>query len=101
MWSCCKEEVDIKRKSPAKATASGSATAGPSDAPHEGDFEEDIDTRKTTQAFSQNEKDDSFAKATADDCVIVMRQLGPYLLATDDVHCGGADVTFAGVYVKR
>jgi hypothetical protein len=95
-------EIDIKRKSPIKAEASGSATYGQGDATHEGDIEGDIDTRNGTQAFAYStDKDVPFAKATADDCAVVMRQLGPYLLVNDDINCGGANVTFAGIYTKR
>lgn len=95
-------ELTIKRTSPVKADLSGSATYGQGDATNTGDLAGDIDTRKDTQAFAYStDKDVPFAKATVEDCAVVMRLLGPYLLVNDDINCGGANVTFAGIYTKR
>lgn len=95
-------QIDIKRKSPIKGDLSGSATYGQGDAMNTGDLGADIDTRKDTQAFAQDADGDvPFSKATGDDCAVVMRQLGSFLLVVDDVLCGGANVTFAGIYTRR
>jgi hypothetical protein len=34
------------------------------------------------------------------DCKVTMRLLGKYLIASDNNNCGGANVTFSGVYRK-
>lgn len=41
------------------------------------------------------------AKADQYDCVVRFRRLGPYLVAADNMFCGGHNVTFTGVYTKR
>jgi hypothetical protein len=41
------------------------------------------------------------AKAGAFGCVVRLRRLGPYLVAADNLDCGGHNVTFTGVYTKR
>jgi hypothetical protein len=34
-------------------------------------------------------------------CKVTMRLLGRYLLVADNLHCGGVNVTFSGVYLKK
>jgi hypothetical protein len=34
-------------------------------------------------------------------CVVRLRRLGPYLVAADNLSCGGHNVTFTGVYTRR
>lgn len=41
----------------------------------------------------------SFEKAGT--CAVRMRRLGPYLLVEDNNACGGANVSFSGIYVRR
>ena len=36
-----------------------------------------------------------------DDCRVTLRLVGPYLLAADNKRCGGANVTFDGVYRRK
>ena len=35
------------------------------------------------------------------DCKVWMRRLGPYLLVSDNENCGGANVSFQGVYTRK
>ncbi len=35
------------------------------------------------------------------DCVVRLKRLGPYLVAADNLNCGGHNVTFSGIYTKR
>ncbi len=35
------------------------------------------------------------------DCKVSMRLVGKYLIAADNLNCGGANVTFSGVYRRR
>lgn len=44
---------------------------------------------------------ESFEKAPESICAARMRRLGPYLLVEDNKACGGMNVTFSGVYVRR
>jgi hypothetical protein len=34
------------------------------------------------------------------DCEVTIRRRGPYLVVSDNLRCGGVNVTFSGVYVK-
>lgn len=42
----------------------------------------------------------AFADSEEPACRIVLRLLGPYLLARDNGQCGGMNVTFSGIYRK-
>ena len=37
----------------------------------------------------------------ADGCTVVLERRGPYLLANDNARCGGHNVRFAGIYLRR
>lgn len=43
----------------------------------------------------------SFDKAPKDRCAVRMRRVGPYLIVEDNAACGGANVSFTGLYIKR
>lgn len=43
----------------------------------------------------------SFDAAPNDRCVARLRRIGPYLLVEDNNNCGGMNVSFSGLYVKR
>lgn len=34
-------------------------------------------------------------------CKVTMRLIGKYLIASDNLNCGGANVSFSGVYIKK
>jgi hypothetical protein len=42
-----------------------------------------------------------FAGDTPDECRVVLTLLPPFLLAADNMNCGGMNVSFTGVYRKR
>ena len=42
-----------------------------------------------------------FAGSDPDDCRVKLTLLPPYLLAADNLNCGGANVSFIGVYRKK
>lgn len=44
---------------------------------------------------------DSFEKAPASECAVRMRRVGPYLLVEDNSACGGVNVSFSGLYIRR
>jgi hypothetical protein len=43
----------------------------------------------------------SFEAAGDTECAVRMRRLGPYLLVEDNRMCGGLNVTFRGLYVRK
>jgi hypothetical protein len=61
-----------------------------------------IDTAHETLAFAINADGQIlFEKAGRYDCAVRLRQLGPYLFAADNQYCGGANVSFTGLYRRR
>ena len=61
-----------------------------------------IDTARDTQAFALNSEEQILLeKAGKYDCAVRLRQLGPYLFAVDNQNCGGANVSFTGLYRRR
>ena len=43
----------------------------------------------------------AFAGGTSDECRVALTLLPPFLLAADNMNCGGMNVSFTGVYRKR
>ena len=95
-------EIDITPKSGGKAEVSGSATWGSGAATHDGGISALIDTAPETQAFALDADGQIlFEKAGTYDCAVRLKQLGPYLFARDNQSCGGANVSFTGLYRRR
>ena len=42
-----------------------------------------------------------FAGKDTDDCEVKLTLLPPFLAVTDNLNCGGYNVTFTGIYRKR
>jgi hypothetical protein len=84
------------------AEVSGSATYGVGAATHEGDIDGTIDPRQTVQSFAlDGDKQVAYDKAGQYDCAVTLRQLGAFLFVSDNNNCGGANVSFSGLYTKR
>jgi hypothetical protein len=95
-------EINITLKSGGKAEVDGSATWGLGAAMRDGGVSAVIDTAHETQAFASNADGPiPFEKAGQYDCAVRLRQLGPYLFAADNQSCGGANVSFTGLYRRR
>ena len=94
--------IDITRRSGGKADVSGAATWGSGAATHDGGFSAVIDAANDTQAFAVNSDGQRpFETAGKYDCAVRLKQLGPYLFASDNQSCGGANVSFTGLYRRR
>jgi hypothetical protein len=88
----------------------GNATYGAQDpvrvrngAVHEGSFSATVTpslmTSGTSVAFTAgNEETLPYDQGSENDCRLRLRRLGPYLIVDDNVRCGGANVSFAGIY---
>jgi hypothetical protein len=95
-------EIDIRRKTGDTAAVSGSAVHGEGGAETSGGIEAIIDLRQAVQGFAlQGDKQVAYEQAGKYDCAVIMKQLGRYLFVSDNKNCGGANVSFSGVYVKR
>jgi hypothetical protein len=95
-------EIDIARKSGGKAEVNGSATWGSGAATRDGGLSALISTARDTQTLAiKTDGQIPFEKAGAYDCAVRLKQLGPYLFAADTQLCGGANVSFTGLYRRR
>jgi hypothetical protein len=95
-------EIEITRAKDGKAEVSGSATWGSGAATHEGSIEGTIDPGQSVQSFANDgDKQIAFDAAGQYDCAVKFNQLGRYLFVIDTGNCGGANVSFSGVYIKR
>jgi hypothetical protein len=94
--------IDITRASRGKAAVTGSATWGSGAATHDGGISATIDTESETRTFASSADGQiAFGKAGPYDCAVRLKQLGPYLFAADNKSCGGANVSFTGLYRRR
>jgi hypothetical protein len=97
--------IEIKRKSANAADLDGDAMwQGQSGVPNVGDISATIDPRQTVQGFgtaSDEQTLTAYGKGDPQACAVVFKQLGPYLFASDNSYCGGMNVNFSGIYVKR
>jgi hypothetical protein len=97
--------IEIKRKSASAADLDGdSMWQGQSGVPNVGDISATIDPRQSVQGFgtaSDEQTLTAYGKGDPQACAAIFKQLGPYLFASDNNICGGMNVTFTGVYVRR
>jgi hypothetical protein len=100
-------KIDIMPKSGDTLGLTGTASwQGRGENVHSADIDAVIDARKTIQGFATRSsefegKQIPFERATAADCAVMMSQLGPYLYVSDSGNCGGANVSFVGLYARR
>jgi hypothetical protein len=86
-WGDGDAEIDISAGSqPGRLKASGTATYGHGNAIHDGGFEAEAVMEGDRVTFND------------DDCRVSVRIIGPYLVAADNLDCGGVNVTFSGTY---
>lgn len=114
LWKAWESEIKL---APGRIRGSlhveGSATWGANDPErvarggvHVGEFAVDVRANGDRIAFSVDEGAEAGAMARpfgdapeeTHRCRVQMRLLGPYLLAHDNSACGGANVTFTGIY---
>lgn len=93
VWRREEATVTVKPASAGQVQVEGLATWGGSDPErvrnggvHTGEFGGKFDGRRRDAALAE------------DECRVRLRLLGPYLLVTDNLGCGGVNVTFTGVY---
>lgn len=95
-------EIRIARATDRRAEVSGSATWGSGAATHEGSIDGTIDPSQLVQGFANDgDKQVAFEAAGQYDCAVKFKQLGRYLFVADTGNCGGANVSFSGVYIRR
>jgi hypothetical protein len=95
-------EIEITAGAGGKVRVSGSASWGSGAATHEGSIDGTIDPAQPVQGFA-NDGDSQvpYEAAGRYDCAVRLSQLGRYLFVADNHNCGGANVSFSGVYIRR
>jgi hypothetical protein len=97
-------EIEITRSKTSGLELSGEATHGAGGATHVGELEATLDSHLSAQAFSldaMSGEQRSYDKAGESDYAVRLRQFGPYIFVVDNGRCGGADVSFTGMYARR
>ncbi len=82
-----------KSKQPGMLTIQGEATWGSGSRAHTGEL--DHEAKPSADKMSFGDGKDEY------DCQVDMQLVGRHLIVADNLHCGGANVSFSGVYQKR
>lgn len=84
--------VEIKRNADGKLHVDAGILVPTARDAHNGDFQGDLTAEGDTL---------SFADGYDDGCRVRMQRIGPWLLIEDNSACGGAGVTFTGLYRRE
>lgn len=106
-WKRIEASIRIARGKDGALAAEGEATFGAFDkarvargAVNMGDFSGRL-RRTGDAAFVADDDVASFEAAPKESCAVRMRRAGPYLLVEDNRACGGMNVSFSGLYVRK
>ena len=93
-WRAYGNSIRIaKAKTGGELTIKGEATWGSGAGTHTGEL--DHSAKPAADKMTFGDGTDEL------DCQVAMQLVGPYLVVGDNLHCGGANVSFSGVYQKR
>lgn len=99
------DEIKIVPAKDGKLKMDGEATYKTTQSMNSGDFHVTVDASSaSTLAFATDgEKVHPIEQATDGSglCALRMNQLGPYLAVGDNGACGGLNVTFSGLYMRK
>ena len=82
-----------KSKAAGQFAIKGEATWGSGASTHTGEL--DYDAKPTADKMKFGDGTDEL------DCQVTMQLVGKHLVVGDNLHCGGANVSFSGVYQRR
>jgi len=111
-WSGDEQTITIRPKPDGRLVIKGVATSGGHDpervkrgAVNAGNLSAEVSITDGVAAFTDDGEGATkpFDLKLPDDsglCRVKLRRLGPYLVAADNLGCGGMNVTFTGVYRK-
>ena len=86
--------VEITRGDGGKLHIEGEMVVPTARDTHNGDFKADVTPQNDTIAFADE-------GGYGDGCQVRMQRIGPWLLVEDNGGCGGAAVTFSGLYRRK
>lgn len=107
-WRTGEQDITVTRAAGSQLTVKGQATYGRFDpervkrgAVNDGQVEGTIAPKGNRLAFNHGDNDQTlpFSEADKNACKIRMNLVGPYLWAWEE-NCGGANVSFDGVYAR-
>ncbi|SEQ88072.1 hypothetical protein SAMN05216548_108186 [Faunimonas pinastri] len=108
-WIGPEKDITIQPGEGSKLVVSGSATYGASDpdrvrrgAINTGEIEGKIEPISGVLAFGMGDEDETLPYDVADEgiCEVRMLRRGPFLTVRDNGSCGGAGVSFTGIYTR-
>lgn len=106
-WSRIEARITIKPAPGGALAIEGTAVWGSHDrgrvargAVHNGEIAATVKPAGDVVFFS-DEPAPSFDKVPENVCAVRMRRIGPYLVVEDNRSCGGMNVSFSGIYVRR
>ncbi len=106
-WRRIEAEIGIKPAAGGTLVVKGSATYGAADPERVSSGRVnmgELDGRATPQGdtlFFADQPAASFERAGDNGCAVQMRRIAQYLIVEDNNNCGGMNVSFSGIYVKR
>jgi len=93
-WRAYDNVISIsKAKAAGMLAIKGEATWGSGASTHTGEL--DYDAKPSADKMKFGDGTDER------DCQVTMQRVGKYLVVGDNLHCGGANVSFSGVYQKK
>lgn len=93
-------EITISRGDGGKLHVEGEMTVPTARDFHNGQFEARVTPQNDTIAFA-DDGSVPFEKADEGDCRVRMQRIGPWLMVEDNDSCGGAGVSFIGLYRRK
>lgn len=93
-WKYADNSIAIKNGTGGSLTLTGNATwRGLGDNIHIGELDHKASPAGNILKLGEEDKDEL-------ECKVTLRLLGRYMVVSDNMKCGGANVTFSGVYLK-
>lgn len=99
-WDHPGGSIEISRGSGGKLRIAGEMVAGSAQSPHTGELAAEVRPANDTIAFV-DDGSTPFEKAGEGNCRVRMQRIGSLLMVEDNSGCGGAGVTFTGLYQRK
>ncbi len=99
-WSHPGGDIAIKRAAGGKLSVAGEMVMPTARDAHTGEIEAQVTPGKDTLAFV-DDGSIPFDRPDAGECRVRMQRIGAWLMVEDNSGCGGAGVTFTGLYRRK
>ncbi|WP_223645369.1 hypothetical protein [Corallococcus sp. EGB] len=92
-WVYAENEIVFTSKAGGLLHAEGNATAVVNGTANTGGFAEDVKPGGEELRIGDPKEED--------ECLVTVQRRGPYLLVSDNLQCGGLNVSFKGLYIRK